>query len=317
MTYLDMYKEHLKQEDKRESTIKGYEKAVRYFIQWYEENYSNFGTYYETFEDSIKDIRIDHLIDYRKYLLETTSVTGKPYSFDTISLRVNCIKDFFTFLYNQKLIEVNPAQNLKSIRYVKESQVKWLTKEEKATLLRYVEDPKILEKNEWRGYRNLAVVNIMLLAGLRISEVSELKLKDIEEGFILIRSSKGMKGRKLPINHDLGKILTKWLDVRNNKDKYKDSEYVFLSQRGSQFTEMGITKLFITLQKKTGISDLTAHTLRHTFCHDLVIKGVPVHMIAEYAGHSSLKTTMIYITSSHTEKKAAVEKLSVGRYDNL
>ncbi|QWI08423.1 integrase (plasmid) [Bacillus toyonensis] len=317
MTYLKMYVEHLQQKDLSHNTVIMYRKSINYFIRWFEETHANYESYYTTFDKAVGDITLDHLIKYREYLFETKSVTGKPYSLETIRLRVNCVKDFFSYLYEENFIESNPAKNFKNVRYVKESQVRWLTHDEKSRLLRYVEDPKLIIKNEWRGYRNLAIINIMLLAGLRASEVSNLKLEDLDNGFILIRSSKGLKGRKLPINHDLGKVLNKWLNVRNEKEQFSDSQYVFLSQRGSKFTEMGLTKLFITLEKKTGIEGLSPHTLRHTFCHDLVEKGTPIHIIADYAGHSSVKTTMIYVTSSNMEKKTAVEKLSVGRYDDF
>jgi site-specific recombinase XerD len=84
---------------------------------------------------------------------------------------------------------------------------------------------------------------------------------------------------------------------------------LFGSQRGDQLSVKGVQHLCATVGKKAGIDNLTPHILRHTYCHDLVSKGVAIEMVAQLAGHANIETTRIYTQPGEREMQAAVEKL--------
>ncbi|MDM5335805.1 tyrosine-type recombinase/integrase [Fictibacillus enclensis] len=135
-----------------------------------------------------------------------------------------------------------------------------------------------------------------------------LSIYDFKNGNLAIREGKGQAARDIPINKTLSLALDEWL-IERNKKKPK-TNFLIVSQKGGKLTASGIYSLFENIADQTNIVNITPHTLRHTFAHDLIDKGFPITFVAALLGHNDLDTTRIYIAPKKQNLKEAVESLS-------
>jgi integrase/recombinase XerD len=307
--FMENYMVWLKEQGKRENTIKQYETTLKEFIQWYEDTN---GVVFQGESITPMDLQ-----EWKQFLMEVAKTnSGKQLSVSTVSTKIGREKPYFKFLYETNRTQTNLGAMVKQPKIQNKNDAKWLDRISKNRLMRYLEDVELIKKNPWKNYRNLAIVNIMLQAGLRVSEVSKLKLDDIEDGFISVRDGKGGKARKIPMNSDVVNSINKWKEHRQIHQAFKENqtEYLFVSQKNGPLSVVGIENIFKTIRKHTGLEEQTPHVLRHTFGHDLVQKGIPISYVAELMGHTDINTTKIYVTAGQQEKQEAVEKLASGKY---
>lgn len=292
---------YLREEGNRESTIVTYVGIINGFKKWYEES---FGQILDPQRVSALDVQ-----NYKQYLLKVAKNKQQGrLSPKTVNKKIEGLRTYFRFLKHTGAIEVSPVDKVKPQKIQRRSDsVRWLDRNEKNYLVRVMNT-----SSEWRNKENLmirnrAIVYFMLHAGLRIGEVVNLEMDDLDlvKQIIYIQDGKGGKFRRVEMNKDLLTALKQWLDIRP-LDK---GQKVFISQKGPM-TAQGIQSMFKELRIKTKIEDLTPHALRHTFCHDLAIKGVSLSLIADLAGHSDLNTTRIYIRSNEEERREALSMLS-------
>lgn len=298
---MDNFILYLREEGSRESTITTYKGIVVQFNKWYEET---FGKEVDPATVSALDIQ-----DYKQYLLHTAkNKTNGRLSPKTVNKKIEGLRTYFRFLHEKGIISTNPVEKVKPQKIQNRSDsVRWLDRNEKNYLVRVMNTVSEWKNKEHLMIRNRALVYLMLHAGLRIGEVANLELNDIDlvKQIIYIQDGKGGKFRRVEINKDLLIALKQWLEIRPS-DKGNN---VFISQKGPMTTP-GIQSIFKELKVKTKLEYLTPHALRHTFCHDLAQKGVSLSLIADLAGHTDLNTTRIYIRSSEEERRGAVDKLS-------
>lgn len=298
---MENYIKWLKQQEYRSNTIRRYVVVAEKFINWSEIHLENCSPFNPSVITNL-DIQ-----EWKKYILEEIQENGKKYSINTVNNKIESLKTFFRYLQDTHIISDNPAMNIKKQGVQKSQSPKWLNKKEKSVLKNYIDDESLKKKNIWRYCRNRAIVYIMLLAGLRISEVASLELLDIDNGYIAIRDGKGGKAREVYMNEKLSKIIREWLSVRELKEV--NTNHLFISQKGGALTPSGIEKIFETIRDKTNLKDLTPHVLRHTCCHDLIENGVPINQVADIAGHVDLDTTRLYVKSSKEEQQKALDTL--------
>ncbi|MEC3020340.1 tyrosine-type recombinase/integrase [Bacillus cereus] len=306
---MENYIKWLQEQGKRPNTIKRYESTLQDFIKWYEDT--------NDYQFKPENISTMDLNEWKQYLMEVAKTTrgknkGKSLSVSTVATMIERLKPFFKYLVDTGKIQSDPGAFVKPPKIQNKNDVKWLDRIERNRLLKYLEDQELIEKNPWKSYRNMAIVYVMLQSGLRVSEVSNLKLNDVEDGFIYVRDGKGGKARKVPMNSDVAKVIEKWKKQRDIKGF--ESPFLFLSQKKGPLSVVGIENIFKTIRKNTGLEQLTPHVLRHTFGHDLIQKGIPISYVAELMGHSDMNTTRIYVTPGKQEKRNAVELLASGKY---
>ncbi|WP_200966952.1 tyrosine-type recombinase/integrase [Insulibacter thermoxylanivorax] len=305
----DNFRLWLQEEGKRSNTITRYIKVASDFIDWH---MSKTG---QTFDPRL--VTPLDMQDWKSYLLnEATYVTShgqqQRYSVSTVNNAIKSIKVFFDYLQEQGVIPSNPAVKLRPQRVQEFDQPRWLDRAERSRLLFYIDNAELRKKNAWRFTRNRAICFVMLHAGLRVSEVANLELDDLDfyEEILHVRDGKGGKSRHIPMNKDLVGVLEEWLEYRDDVNTKK----VFISQRKNALTVDGIEHLFRSLSVKVGIPDLTPHVLRHTFAHDLAERGESLQTIARLLGHTNINYTKIYVSPSREETRAAVNKLAGERY---
>ena len=224
----------------------------------------------------------------------------------TINKRVAAIKVYWSYLVQAGYSILNPTIKVKRKRISPLAQApRWLSRLEQDKFLHQIHK----EKNAWKKTRNLAIVQIMLQAGLRISEVVSLDIEDIDlkRRTITVISGKGGKNRITFMNLELMKTVENWLGVRGELSQVA----LFLSARHStRITRQGIHYLIKNYLHSIGLTDYSAHSLRHSFCRNLVDTNQPLQIIAQLAGHESLETTRRYITPSEIDLRRAVESIS-------
>ena len=192
-----------------------------------------------------------------------------------------------------------PFGMLERVRVKEQKDVapRWLSRKELLALLRAV--------RQGENPRDLVTIQMMLGAGLRISEAAALKVSDVElndrSGWVYVRTGKGMKSRSIPLSVHVRKALQSYLKIRPDEDE----EDLFLGQRGP-LSEWGIHAIVKKYAYQARLEDVTAHTLRHSFAKNLVDAGTPLDQVAMLLGHDSLDTTTICTQPSKRDLERTV-----------
>jgi len=142
----------------------------------------------------------------------------------------------------------------------------------------------------------IPIVYLMFKTGLRISELVELKVFDLDFTACIIRViGKGRKERIIPIGEYSMYFLNLYLEQRSQLLKKETSDYLFLNNLGKKMSRQGFFKILKKLLRKKGLNeDTSPHTLRHSFATHLLNKGADLRSIQELLGHSDISTTKIY-----------------------
>ena len=247
----------------------------------------------------IKDIAPDDLRDFLQYINE---MGLGAYSQSRV---VSGIKSFFSYLMLEKIINTDPAALLESPKLGKKLP-DVLSETEIVTLIQSVDLSKPL------GERNKAILETLYACGLRVSELTSLKLSDLHfnEGIIIV-TGKGNKQRMVPVGDSAQKqLLTYIRQVRVRIAPRKEAEnIVFLNQRGSKLSRQMIFLIIKKLVEKAGIrKTVSPHTFRHSFATHLIRRGADLRAVQEMLGHVSISTTEIYTHLNDTDLKNTILK---------
>jgi site-specific recombinase XerD len=157
-------------------------------------------------------------------------------------------------------------------------------------------------------YRNHAIFATFLFAGLRKSELLNLKLSDVdlENMTIMVRQGKGSKDRIIPINYTLMQILEEYL-VHRKRLRKTCPEFFTSLNRNLGLTASGLKWVVKTVRKATKIQ-FTIHKLRHTFATLMLEGGCDIYSLSKMMGHSDIKTTTIYLAASAEHLRSQVTK---------
>lgn len=240
----------------------------------------------------ISKITSKELKEYIKYLNE------EKLNEKSISRNISCLKSFYKFLIIEKKIKDNPAESL-YIPKIKKSLPNTLTEEE---VLKLID----IDLTDNFSYRNKAMLELMYATGLRVSELINLKLQDIDLSQDIIRTfGKGSKERVIPIGDYAKEYVEKYFyEYRGSMIKKKACEYLFLNNHGDKMTRQGFFKIIKKIAKEKGIDKpLSPHTIRHSFASHLLKYGADLRTIQCLLGHSDISTTQIYTHISNEELK--------------
>jgi integrase/recombinase XerD len=209
----------------------------------------------------------------------------------TQSRIISGIKAFYKFLMVEDLVDKDPTHLLDSPRYHRKIP----------DVLSYDDIRNMLDTidlSEPLGVRNRAIVETLYASGLRVSELTELKLRQIhtEEGYLQV-IGKNNKERIVPIGDEALKYVTMYTNqVRNLMDIAPGNEHhVFLNRRGAKLTRVMVFYIIKDLAVAAGIDKIVSpHTFRHSFATHLVEGGADLKAVQDMLGHESITTTEIY-----------------------
>ena len=265
--YIDDFIMYLKIERKlSENTLNSYEEDLMLFNEFIK-------------KDLLK-LKQKDFVDY------LTKNNFKPTSKNR---KISAFRNFYKYLEINELINENPTENLNNLKTNKKLP-KYLTEEEINKLLNF-------KCNTKYDYRNKAMIELMYATGMRVSELCDLKVSDVDLHNSLLRCiTKGNKERIMPF----GEIANIYLElyINNYRDlflKKKKTEYLFLNNKGSKITRQGFYINLEQIKKVTGIKkDLNPHMIRHSFATHLLMHGADLRSVQELLGHEDIKTTQIY-----------------------
>ncbi|BAQ57331.1 site-specific tyrosine recombinase XerD [Lactobacillus acetotolerans] len=217
----------------------------------------------------------------------------------SISRMISSLRKFYQWLARQDIQKINPMLEIDPPKKEHRLPVA-LTEEEVTTLLKQPDVDKKL------GLRDRALLETMYATGIRVSELINLKLKNLHEDLKLVKVlGKGSKERLIPISE----VALSWIKRYEKKvrdplllQKNKSSEFIFLNNRGEALTRQAVWQIIKRYCKMAEIEkDVTPHTLRHTFATHLLENGADLRVVQEILGHSDISTTQIYtnLTQKH------------------
>ena len=266
--YVEKYMAYLEYERKLSlNTIKSYLNDLKGFDMY--------------FKGNLIELNYDDIKKYIESLQEKTSTT--------ISHYVTVINSFYSFLISEEVINNNPCENIATPKVVKKLP-NYLTEEEVSKLL----DVNLLTPYD---YRNKAMLELLYATGLRISELCNLKLSDVDVNNCFIRVyGKGKKERIVPVTNLALKYLIIYVDEYKNLIlKDKDSENLFISNSLTNISRQGFFKIIKKECKRVGIEkNVSPHILRHSFATHLLKHGADLRIIQELLGPEDITTTQIY-----------------------
>jgi integrase/recombinase XerD len=279
-TYIDEFIEYLIIDKKySENTIKSYKNDL-----------NNFSKYVEN--KNIEKIDENYIKNYIKHLNKKNETTK------TISHNISTLRSFYKFLLIEQKTKHNPMEYIELPK----------TKKTLPTTLSIEEIDKLLDiklKDEF-SYRNKAMLELMYSSGLRVSELINVKIHDIDISNCIIRvMGKGSKERIIPLGDYAIKYVEIYLkDYRKKLVKKKQNDYLFLNNHGTSMTRQGFFKILKQLAKQKNIKkEFSPHTLRHSFATHLLNGGADLRSIQEMLGHESISTTQIYTHVSKEQLK--------------
>ena len=200
------------------------------------------------------------------------------------------VRQFYRFLVIDGYLEVDPTELLESPKQPDHLPEVLSTAE--VDLLE-----QAIDLSKWEGHRNRAIIEVLFSCGLRVSELTNLKLSNlyVEEQYIRVMG-KGSKERLVPISPRALDELNYWFADRNvMKIKPGEEDYVFLNRRGQHLTRTMILIMIKRYAVEAGIKKtISPHTLRHSFATSLLEGGADLRAIQAMLGHESIGTTEIY-----------------------
>ena len=221
----------------------------------------------------------------------------------TISRNIAAIKAFFHYSLKEGTIKADPSEALKSPK-IEKHVPEVLTPEE---VVRLLEQPKGEAPKE---LRDKAMLELLYATGIRVSELISISVEDVnlQMGYIVCKDA--TKERVIPFGSEAKHALIHYLNQgREAMIADNHSHVLFTNCSGQQMSRQGFWKLIKYYAKKAGIeSDITPHTLRHSFAAHLVENGADLRSVQEMLGHSDISTTQIYASMNHNRIREVYAK---------
>jgi site-specific recombinase XerD len=254
----------LKHKNRSSATILAYNKDVDQLIEFVSEQAVT----------TTDQLTTQHIEDFKAYLGQ------QNYTAKSISRKLNSIKTFCRFLIAQNYIQTNPAASVSHPKYE-------------------IKPPRILSKMEYRALRDAcrddirvhAIIELLLQTGIRIGELANLHLEDIESDKLIIRPYESHSGREVPLNKSAQQALSSYLKIRP-KTRVKN---VFVTKNGKAFLIRNVRTAIDRYFKLADIKNAKVNDLRHTFIAHQLQAGTPLMLISKLVGHKRLSTTEKYL----------------------
>ncbi|MBR3199026.1 MAG: site-specific tyrosine recombinase XerD [Bacilli bacterium] len=263
-------------------------------IKSYKQDLTEFNNYFKN-----KNINKINKNDIESYI-ENLS---KNLNTRSVSRNISTLKSLYKYLINNKEINKNPMEMITNPK-LKKALPKVLSEEEINKLL------DINPKTEF-DYRNKAMIELMYSSGLRVSELINLNITDIDLDNETVRIfGKGSKERIIPLNEYTVRALEIYIkNHRKELFKHGENNYLFLNNHGKQMTRQGFFKIIKNIAKEKNIkTEFSPHTIRHSFATHLLKHGADLRSIQELLGHSDISSTQIYTHVTNEKLKKNYEE---------
>lgn len=268
-----------------EEEFLNYLKNIRLYskktVASYEYDLKDYALFLEKNNLTIKDDNDKTLKLYLNYVYD------KKISNKSISRHLSSLRTYYDFLKKENIVTENIFKNVKNPK-IEKNIPNFISRDKLNEIFTSFNDSNL-------DIRNRLVIELLYATGLRVGELVNIKIKDIDFGAQSIKVlGKGSKERYVFYNNTTKEVLKKYLVVRKKLQK-KANDYLLLNDKGTPIKEASVRKIIQTTLMKCGIkSKITPHTFRHTFATDLLNQGLDLVNVKELLGHASLNTTSIY-----------------------
>ena len=271
---IEMFEKYLREEKKSSSnTLSSYLRDIR-----------QFGAYLDLHTDTdIVSATEDELSEYINWL------KGQGKSVATVSRCIASLKCLYSYLTIRQIIAENPATKL--VPDKGEHKLPQILTSQEVDLL--LEQPECIDA---KGYRDKAMLELLYATGIRVTELINLDITDINLAAGVIRCSTRDKERLIPMYAKAVKALSDYVTlVRPQMIALPDEPSLFVNVNCERMSRQGFWKIIKYYQKKANIEkDITPHTLRHSFAAHLLENGADIHAIQEMLGHADISSTQVY-----------------------
>ena len=271
--FVKAYEEYLITEKcASENTVSSYVRDVRQFF-----------AYLEGRGLAVQDVMSADVEDY----VQKLSHQGK--SAATVTRSLASLKSFFNFMVELGLIEKSPAKPVAAEK-VERKLPQILTGKEVELFL---QQP---ECRDAKGFRDKAMLELLYATGIRVSELIALDVSDVNLRSGFVRCSGKGRERMIPLYHTAVRALSDYIRLaRTQLVEHEDEKALFVNMGGGRMSRQGFWKLVKHYQEKAGIkTEITPHTLRHSFAAHLLENGADLRSIQEMLGHADISSTQIY-----------------------
>tara|TARA_Y100000992_G_scaffold246367_1_gene177742 strand:+ start:229 stop:1116 length:888 start_codon:yes stop_codon:yes gene_type:complete len=250
------------------NTVSSYKNDISSFLSWLNKKQINY--------QQVSGKNINEFI---------SSLFNSGLKSSSVNRKISSIKHFYLFLSKKKIIKYSPVYEIETPKQEKYLPIS-MSEDEVERLLSSPNSNRIIER------RDKAMIEILYATGMRISELVNLKLTDVDFNRSVLKVfGKGSKERLVPY----GEKAAEALDIYLRDRKRSDSKNVFLSNRGSHITRGAFwQRIKIYIKRENLKSSISPHTLRHAFATHLLNRGADLRSVQILLGHSDLSTTQIY-----------------------
>ena len=269
------------------NTVESYKRDVTQYISYLD------GTGVTDISSTTKTTVLSYLLYLQK--------EGRASS--TVSRTLASLRSYYLFMMQNGVVKSNPTSNLEA-PHVEKKIPKILSGEEVELLL---EQPKNCDN---KGIRDKAMLELLYATGIRVSELINLDVSDVNVPMSFVRCKGGKKERIIPMGHQAKDALENYINnVRKYMVKDENETALFVNCSGARLSRQGFWKLIKYYQHIAGIeTDITPHTLRHSFAAHLPENGADLHSIQEMMGHADISSTQVYSRMMNSKIKDVYAK---------
>ncbi len=280
-----------------EQWLRAEKKACANTISAYLRDVKQFLNYLSDLNMTLEQVDVNQMEAYRNTLLSQ----GK--SVATVTRGIASLKSFYTYLQTIGLVNSNPA---KEIAFMK-------TERKLPEILTHKEVDLLLSQpdcTDAKGYRDKAMLELLYATGIRVSELINLNVSNLNLPANLLYCENRGKERMIPLYPSAVQILREYIDrIRPQLVFQPEETALFVNLNGRRLSRQGFWKIIKQYQEKAGIyKDITPHTLRHSFAAHLLENGADLRSIQEMLGHSDISSTQIYTQVVGQRLKAVYAK---------
>ena len=282
-----------------QSQIPEFQQDMKQFVSYMEEEKNASNSTVVSYQRDLKKLflyldekgirRIDDITStsLNSYVLQ---MEKQGFSMSSVSRSVASMRAFFHYLFKVRKMEDDPSEKVRS-PHVDKKIPEILTMEEAILLL------KQPDTTTDKGIRDKAMLELLYATGMRVSELLALQIEDINLPMNYLVCRERNKERVIPFGKEAEEALKIYLEKTREKFIHKqDSVWVFTNCSGDAMSRQGFWKILKQYAAKAGIeSDITPHTLRHSFAAHLLENGADLRSVQEMLGHSDISTTQIYL----------------------
>lgn len=221
----------------------------------------------------------------------------------TVNRHIVSIRNYFKYLTKYGYIKENPCDDIVGVKMPK--TIPHVLNEDEINKLLDIKCESAID------YRNKAMLELMYSSGLRVSELLNLEVNDIDFDMNVVRCfGKGSKERIIPIDDVATICLNNYINIyRNTLLKNENSNILFLNAHGKKLSRQGFFKILKNIALEKGIKkELSPHTIRHSFATHLINHGADLRSVQTMLGHENIKTTQIYTHISNNYVKEKYEE---------